>query len=377
MRLQDRDIKSFGTKDLHYLSVWWLNAQTYGMARLSREITDAWISKKWSLGGVAYSTEAPELSEQEIDAIPGAKASMGQWDSIAWEVLERTSSGMTIRSDEDKYWRAQGGLLGEQYETLKAQHQQLIATQPAAQERPSKEDEAASRSTGAAGGDEEATTMESFAKLEEALGIKLKVTSELSNVELALCKDDSLWIISQQDKLIAKHATIGGYGTGQWVSQEDPEPGIDFVLDGDHAIIQLDEPSFNPEGQGVATMTMFKLLLRAEKEKGLNDHRISFCAVHRKNADALEAGTDGFEIKVKAAMKFKFLKDPRAGQEDRVTSKNFFAKCVSSVTSSEHICKVFRFRFEKVGANFKVQRPYVLTTKALQLKKDIPMKLSK
>ena len=164
--------------------------------------------------------------------------------------------------------------------------------------------------------------MESFAKLEEALGIKLKVASELSNVELALCNDDSLWIISQQDKVIPKHATIGGFGTGQWVSQEDPEPGVDFVLDGDRTIIQLDEASFNSEGQGVATMTMFKLLLRAEKEKGLNEHRISFCTVQRKNTDALEAGSDGFHFNVKASMKFKFMKDPR-GQEDRVSSKNF------------------------------------------------------
>ena len=79
------------------------------------------------MGGAAFSSDAPELSDKEIETIPGGKASLGHWDTISWEVLERTNDGMTIKVDEDKYWRAQGGQLSEQYDNLKSKHQELIA----------------------------------------------------------------------------------------------------------------------------------------------------------------------------------------------------------------------------------------------------------
>ena len=77
MRLQDKEIKRFHTKDLHYLSIWWLNNQGFGAARLAREVTDAWIQKKWSLGGVSFTSEAPELSDKEIESIPRGQGILG------------------------------------------------------------------------------------------------------------------------------------------------------------------------------------------------------------------------------------------------------------------------------------------------------------
>lgn len=50
---------------------------------------------------------------------------------------------------------------------------------------------------------------------------------------------------------------------------------------------------------------------------------------------------------------------------------------MNHVHGSSLVTIVLRYRFERVGGNFKIQRPYVMTLKALSLKKDKPMKLSK
>lgn len=108
MRLADREFKGgFNTKNLFYLSVGWLSKDGFGQARLTREVTDAWIQRKFKHGGQEYTTEAPDLSPQEIEGIPGGKASLGQLDEVKFEVLERTGDKMTIKADEHKYWMSQ------------------------------------------------------------------------------------------------------------------------------------------------------------------------------------------------------------------------------------------------------------------------------
>lgn len=275
MRLQDKEIKRFHTKDLHYLSIWWLNNQGFGAARLAREVTDAWIQKKWSLGGVSFTSEAPELSDKEIESIPGGKASLGHWDTISWEVLERTNAGMTIKVDEDKYWRGQGGQISQQYDNLKSKHQELISLSQqsgSTGEQGSKEGAVAEEESGT--GENPPATLDSLAKLEELHGIVVKSPSEVSNIELVLCKDDTIWAVCSQDKVIGKHIVLAGFGTGIWVPEGESEPGVDFKLDSDKTLVQLDESSFSSEAQGVTTLSLFKLLVRAEKEKGLTEHRL-------------------------------------------------------------------------------------------------------
>ena len=40
-----------------------------------------------------------------------------------------------------------------------------------------------------------------------------KTTSEIAGVELILCKDESIWLLSSgQDKPLATHSQLGGYG---------------------------------------------------------------------------------------------------------------------------------------------------------------------
>jgi len=108
----------------------------------------------------------------------------------------------------------------------------------------------------------------------------------------------------------------------------------------------------------------------------LTEHRVSFLTIKRK--DDLDAGQDGFDIKLKNPMKFRCIKDPRSGGEgaqERISCKNFFSKAVGVIQSSQFVMKVFRLRYEKVGQNFKIQRPYIVSKKGITLKKDCPMKI--
>lgn len=389
MRLNNKELKGgFETKNLHYLSVWWLNNQSFGAARLMREITDAWIAQKWEIGGIRFSNDPPELSQIELDAIPGAKGALGSLDGVAWEVLERNGDQMVIRKDEDRYWSMQDGSIGDTFKGLKEKHNELIGrTNVTATSSAGAAPASATASTEAEGSGDggqptpaSAVMVESIAKLEEMHGIETRSASEVANTELLMCKDGSLWLVATQgDKLVAKHTVLGGFGTGQWVPEADaPDTSVSFAMPlGDQSVVQLDEGSFSAQGQGVSSLTLYALLLRAEKEKGINEHKLSFLTVERKGDQSVEAGNDAFDVKVKTAMSFKFVKDPRPGQEDKVNQKNFFSKAAGCTRNSDLIAVVNRFRFERVGQSFKVQRPYCLVLKAIQLKKGQPYKLTK
>lgn len=104
MRLANQEFKGgFRTENLYYQSVQWIMKDEFGHARLTREITDAWTARRFEHGGHRFNVEAPELSQEEIDSIPGARASLGNLDSFKFEILERIGDRMMIKGDEHKY----------------------------------------------------------------------------------------------------------------------------------------------------------------------------------------------------------------------------------------------------------------------------------
>ena len=378
MRLAKDDLKGgFNTENLYYHSVWWLNKDAFGHCRLMREVADGWLNGKFEHGGHKFVLETPQLTDQELEAIPGAKASLGALDGLAFEVLERQGSKMVIKQDEHKFWSSQAGEIATEYNNLKEKHEELIGREVPVPR-------AAAADSAATGSGEplplpppgsDLVTLESLSKLEQSHGVEVKVPSEISGVEIILAKDGSLWLLGGAEKHLPKNVQIGGFGTGQYVPESDASEGIAFSMPaGDGTTIQLDESSFG-EGQGISHMSLFKLLVRAEREKGITNHTLSFLNISRKQ-EVAEAGTDGFDIAVKTAMKFKCLKDPR-GNDDRVTCENMFAKVMSKVEGSDLIGKVFRFRYERVGQTFKIQRPYVITKQGISIPKEKPVKISK
>ena len=212
---------------------------------------------------------------------------------------------------------------------------------------------------------------ESLAKLEESPGLELKVASEISGVDLILGKDKSLWLYSSSaDKMIGKHVQIGGFGTGQYVPAEGEE-GLEFKLpQGDKTLIQLDETSWKQDGSGTSVISLFKLLLMCENEKNITDHKISYLNVKRKDDANLESGMDGFEVSYKNHMRFKCV------TPDKLSGKNFFCKVIGKASEFQQLIPVFRFRFERIGATLKLQKPHIVTKCSLQLKAGKPMKIN-
>lgn len=293
---------------------------------------------------------------------------------------------MVVANKVPRFWSAQTGELKTTYDTLREKHLALLAATTTTTTTSSGTERAtssagASTAENSTDQDQEPpasdsnTVLDSLSKLEQEIGVQYKCNSEIGQVELIVGKDGSIWLLGGVDKSLPRHTVVGGYGTGQWVSEEESDPGVRFVITDDKAWIQLDESSFAAEAQGSSTVTLYKLLIRAEREKGLTEHRFSFLDISRKQD--LEAGQDGFNIKVKTAMKFKCVRDPRtaSGSEEKITAKNVFSKCLER--NSDLLMDIYRFRYERVGQSFKVQRPYVCTTQHLTLSKDKPLKVTK
>lgn len=104
MRLENEELKGgFKTEMLFYHSVQWLTKDSFGHVRLLRQITDAWTQRKFGHAGHKFSMELPELSQEEVDSIPGGRASLGSFDEMRFEILERVGNRMVIKSDEHKF----------------------------------------------------------------------------------------------------------------------------------------------------------------------------------------------------------------------------------------------------------------------------------
>lgn len=103
MRLKMAELKGgFNTANLFYQSVNWLSKDTFGQARMTREITEGSILRKFEHGGHKFIMDAPDLTPEELDTVPGSKAAMGKMDEIKFEVLERVGDKMMIKADEQK-----------------------------------------------------------------------------------------------------------------------------------------------------------------------------------------------------------------------------------------------------------------------------------
>ena len=147
---------------------------------------------------------------------------------------------------------------------------------------------------------------------------------------------------------------------------------MEFNITSDSTVLQLDLATFRADGSGISTLSLYKMLVMAELEKSLTNTSVSWLKVERKTN--IEAGMDGFDISVKTGMKFCRVKDPK--ENEKVTCKNICGIYINAVKGSKAVGKCFRFRFERVGGTFKVQRPYVMSTAGISLEKGKPLKIS-
>lgn len=379
LKVSNEKVGSLETSKLHYLSLNFLEEPSFGRARLQSELTDCWLDKKFEIGGLAFNGNAPQLTQAKIDRVPGAAAATGHVDKLRLEVCVRDGARIVIKPDEDRYWMAQGGSLTDEYVALKEDHKKnyeklLCSLMPhGTSGQGSEEQPAANETTAAETGDAgPPVEVDSLDKVKEAEKIEEELPSEVADISILRCASGKIYLLAKKDKLIPKHCRLGGFGTGAYVSTTDPAPGVKWNVDSDRSLVQIDDSTIRQDASSISTMSLYKLLITLEKTKRITEHRLSYIEAKRK--EETEEDLDGFNVVARSQQKFKMLRNP-SGREEKPSGKNIFGRCVEAVEASPFLLVVFRWRFEKVGANLKVQKPYVVTKTALQLTKDKPLEV--
>ena len=232
----------------------------------------------------------------------------------------------------------------------------------------------------AAAGTPSPEEFESLAKLNETDPIEETVVSEVAGVKILKARSKCLYLMldaddAPQEKILPRKSQLGGYGSGAYAKAEDPAAGVEYKMKkGDSSLVQFDESSLKPESSNIEVWSLYKMIVQVEKAKRLPKVNVSFLKVTRKSdAESL----DGFDIEVQAKMKYQpsgaFAP---AAANARISCKNIFKDYVGEkgLDESKFIEPVFRFRYEQVGTNLKVQKPYVITSVPLKLKLKKPVK---
>lgn len=161
----------------------------------------------------------------------------------------------------------------------------------------------------------------------------------------------------------------------RYISSADAPDGaesakvVDFKWpDGDKTLVSIDMSSLNPETVGHETMSLFKYLIILEKQKRVTSYDISYTECKRRAS----SGADGFEVALKNPSNFKTICDTSKA----LTCKSFFHESTNKVDGSKLIQTVFRFRFDRVHACTKVQRPYVYSILPIELDAMKPLELA-
>ncbi|CAE7836491.1 unnamed protein product [Symbiodinium sp. CCMP2592] len=370
----------------------------YGKMRVVRELTDNFFDGSISYGGTRFQNETVRLTDEELKQIPGSEI-LKSADSLPLQVLVREGVNMVVHPDYVRKWGNCGGELGQEqlalyhpsknrYKKLVAEHEKshqlllkdIISNNSGTTLTPNRTLNPQTHETDAgepnraepppAALPETSKTYESEEAMinGESSAINFRVASEIQGVELVRLQNGKSFIVPDKDKVIAKWTCVGGYGTGRYVPEDAPDHGVPVLWpQGDETPVQIDMSSVDPNAAStcVETMTLYKYLVLLERQKRVSTYTLSYSAVERITAD----NSDTFKIEPKDLHKYKPVPDPAKA----VTCKGFFGDCEQTVADSSIVRTVFRFRFERVHGCSKVQKPYVVTTRAISLRKGCPL----
>lgn len=146
---------------------------------------------------------------------------------------------------------------------------------------------------------------------------------------------------------------------GKNVPMEFPE--------GDRSLIQVDMSSLQPENTGCEVMSLYKYLVNLERSKRVTQYDVSYSEITRKQGP----GQDGFEVSQKNGHMYKTMADLTKA----LTCKTFFHDSAKVIKDSLGLQAMFRFRFDRIHACSKVQKPYVFSAVAIQLSANKPVQV--
>ncbi|CAK9052607.1 unnamed protein product [Durusdinium trenchii] len=379
--------------DLHYLSAHTLESKSgiaYAKTRVYRELLDAWLSKRIVFQGKRFDDTDIALTDKELAEIPHAQC-IKSADALELEACVRQGTKIAIHPDQVKQWTSSGAALEAEFKKLEANHiekyQNCLASVITAQAQSSSslptaagavvaaddennEDDPPPASPAPVTQDSEFASLE---KLRESDAVEVKCASEVAGVDLIKTASGKIWLLSEKDRVVPRFSQIGGYGTGKYVPTSEAGDGVALEWpEKDKTLVQVDQSSVTPESNQIQVMSLYRFLVQLERTKKLSVYQLSYSECTRKPTNTASGNSDGFEITLKDAQKYKSL----AGADRTVTAKSFFAAIMAKVDQSAFIGKIFRWRFERVHAVCKVQKPYVILRSALQLKAGRPFQIA-
>ena len=219
--------ESLDCRRLFYLSPHVLdskNGAAYGKNRILRELLDAWCDRKLTYAGVVCEDAPTQLTDAELDSIPGAQV-LRSADALQLEVTVRNGSCVEIHPDQVKLWTstkpfdaefasildkhnrdfkdilAEAGILTSTDGTVVAEEDQ----------DPNKQETGAGQETVLPSLNE----FESEEKLHAADNVKFRTVSEVPDVELLRTASGKTYLLGKKMKTLARYLIIGGYGTGK------------------------------------------------------------------------------------------------------------------------------------------------------------------
>ena len=137
--------------------------------------------------------------------------------------------------------------------------------------------------------------------------------------------------------------------------------------DNDKTLIQVDSSSLNAENASFDVMSLYRYLILLERTKKVTKYEVTYTDISRSSDGATG---DGFQVKLVQPHRFK----PILGDGAKTPScKAFFADIIDKVEASLVVLAIFRFRFERVCAVSKTQKPYCILSRSLSLQAGRPI----
>ena len=121
-------------------------------------------------------------------------------------------------------------------------------------------------------------------------------------------------------------------------------------------------------------MTVYQMVRTAE-DKGIVKYNVSCLELAREEKGG---GSDSFTVKRTSPKKFfKFAKEDTKKDADgkKGEQKMFYRDIDASLLPNADLVTVFKFRYEKVGKNFKPMKVYVANKRSITLKAGRPKKV--
>jgi hypothetical protein len=193
--------------------------------------------------------------------------------------------------------------------------------------------------------------------------------SEYSNVKQIFIGDEEVWLVAAEAKNIPARTVIGSFGGGQYVTPKPGDAGVRYEFPGgDKSLVHFE--GYDNSQSGVMT---FYQMLRTVEDKGIVSYKVANLDVSRATSEGTSAAVDAITIKTTSPKMFKFA----AEGENAAEQKKMFWRTLKkeALAASTTMTACFRFRFEKVGKNFKPQKIYAVTKTPISLKANIPRRV--